>query len=115
MQKANELAAQKITAEPERFAKMGASAALAAARSEVWKERPDLAERQSPEPERSTVTTKFTKADAQDAATELAKKKIERQPERFGKIHDPAARLAAARTEIYREYPELVALDREAH
>ena len=47
------------------------------------------------------MTTKFTKADVQNAATKLAKEKIEREPQRFGKIHDPAARLSAARTEIY--------------
>jgi len=44
-------------------------------------------------------------------ATKLAKEKIERQPERFRKIQDPGARLAAARSEIYQEYPEIT----EAH
>jgi len=60
------------------------------------------------------MTTKFTKADVQGVATKLAKEKIERQPQRFGKIYDPGARLAAARSEVYREHPELVDLDRAA-
>ena len=41
------------------------------------------------------------------AATELAKKKIEAEPQRFGKIADPNTRLAVARNEVYEEYPEL--------
>ncbi len=52
----------------------------------------------------------FTKADVQGVATKLAKEKIARQPERFGKM-DPNARLAAARSEVWRENPELVDLD----
>jgi hypothetical protein len=59
-----------------------------------------------------TVTTRFTKADVRDAATKLAKQKMEREPERFRKIADPHKRLAAARSEVYRENPELVEADR---
>ncbi len=59
------------------------------------------------------MTTKFTKAAVIDAATTMAKEKIERQPERFGKM-DPGARLAAARSEVWRDNPELVDLDHEA-
>ncbi len=55
----------------------------------------------------------FTKGDVQGVATKLAKEKIERQPERFGKM-DPGARLAAARSEVWRDNPELVDLDHEA-
>jgi hypothetical protein len=50
----------------------------------------------------------------QEAATKMAKAKIERQPERFRKIPDPGARLAAARSEVWRDNPELVGLDHEA-
>ncbi len=59
------------------------------------------------------MTTKFTKGDVIDAATTMAKAKIERQPERFRKM-DPNARLAAARSEVWRDNPELVDLDHEA-
>ncbi len=59
------------------------------------------------------MTTKFTKAAVQEAATTMAKEKIARQPERFRKM-DPGARLAAARSEVWRENPELVDLDHEA-
>ncbi len=56
------------------------------------------------------MTTKFTKADVIGAATKLAKEKIEREPQRFRKIADPQARLAAARREVYQENPELTEL-----
>jgi hypothetical protein len=56
----------------------------------------------------------FSKADVQEAATTMAKEKIARQPERFRKIADPGARLAAARSEVWRDNPELVDLDHEA-
>jgi hypothetical protein len=56
----------------------------------------------------------FSKADVAAVATKMAKEKIERQPERFRKIPDPGARLAAARSEVYQQNPELVALDHEA-
>jgi hypothetical protein len=60
------------------------------------------------------MTTKFTKADVQAAAPKLAKSKVDAEPERFRKIPDPGARLAAARSEVWRENPELVGLDHEA-
>lgn len=41
----------------------------------------------------------------------MAKEKIEREPQRFRKIADPNARLAAARSEVYQENPEIT----EAH
>ncbi len=55
----------------------------------------------------------FSKGDVAAVATKLAKEKIEAQPERFRKM-DPGARLAAARSEIYQQNPELVDLDHEA-
>ncbi len=60
------------------------------------------------------MTIKFTKAAVQEKATTLAKEKIEREPARFGKIADPGARLAAARSEVWRDNPELVDRDHEA-
>jgi hypothetical protein len=63
---------------------------------------------------RQTMTTKLTKADIAAAATKLAQEKIAREPQRFGKISDPAVRLAAARSQIYREYPDIVDLHRAA-
>ncbi len=59
------------------------------------------------------MTSRFTKAAVQDAATKMAKERIARQPERFRKM-DPGARLAAARSEVWRDNPELVDLDHEA-
>lgn len=75
----------------------------------AWIEGATVTKRQSDR--RSEMGTTFTKGDVIGAATELAKKMIEREPQRFGKIADPQARLAAARTEVYRENPEL----RELH
>ena len=57
---------------------------------------------------------KTTKADVTNAVTEMAREKIECEPRRFGKIADPGARLAAAKSEIWRENPEARELHRLA-
>ncbi len=109
MQKANALARRKIAAEPERFGKMSPTAALAAARSEVWNENPALAEQQrrAPAPpvvERPAVVHKaaqpFSKID--QAAREELPDLYRRSPSR-------------ARAEVSKLRPDLQAAYHGAH
>ncbi len=87
-----------------------------AARSKVWTDSPDLREAHALVREATTAPAapKFSKSDVQHAADTLAREKIDREPARFRKINDPNARLAAARSEVYREHPELVEADHTA-
>jgi hypothetical protein len=80
------------------------------ARVVMWKDEPQLTDEEIEEiiEEVATekrraggVTTALQRADA------LAMEKIEEEPERFAKIADPRARLAAARSEVWAENPSL--------
>ena len=59
------------------------------------------------------VTTTFTKGDVRETANALAKKKIEAEPQRFGKM-GPKEALASARREVWGENPDLVRLHEQA-
>ena len=72
------------------------------ARIVFWKNEPEISEE-----EIEACIDEVERRSGMAEVDTLAQRKIEEEPERFGKIADPHARLAAARSEVRAETPDL--------